>query len=113
MVDLSARPDVQDLLGTVTTTSPTADIDIDIDWSAVTAGGGLVRLTIEWKRPTHVDLAIVFEADHHAEILQALATGDYFTLTGTNPEDGSLGIAVATVPARGELLARTWIFTAL
>jgi hypothetical protein len=87
VLDLAARPDVQDLFRILITDPPPGGADTGSEWG-VFAGPEetLLRLDVTWFDPVRVDLALVLDVDHHAPAVQRITTSTTLVLTHLDPD---------------------------
>ncbi|MDH6128805.1 hypothetical protein P3T39_005790 [Kitasatospora sp. GP82] len=84
VLDLTARPEAEDLMRVMATDNPADGADTVTRWRAL---GGLIRLEVTWLEPVHTELAVVLELDKHHEEPTAIAAGGCVALTSTDPAD--------------------------
>lgn len=88
VLDLAARPDVEDLLRILHTDAPADGADT-VTWWRAFAGTDttVVRLEVQWLEPVRTSVAVVLEADEHRPLLETIAADGRVDLTATDPAD--------------------------
>jgi hypothetical protein len=88
VLDLTARPDVEDVLRLLATDAPEGGADTQTWWRGLAGTDRtLVRLEITWFEPVHSQVVMVWDADEHRDLLLHIASSDRIDLTGTHPRD--------------------------
>ncbi|MFD7447127.1 hypothetical protein [Streptomyces sp. NPDC059909] len=105
VLDLAARPDLEDLLRVLHTDAPVDGADTATRWRSV-GGGDVVRLEVDWLEPVRTSLAVLLNTVEHRAVLERIAAEGRVDLTATDPAD-SLDdfFSLARVTTNGESLA--------
>ncbi|MEV1177928.1 hypothetical protein [Nonomuraea sp. NPDC049784] len=114
VLDLAARPDVEDLFRLLSADPPSGGADTHVRWRMLPMPApamSLFRLEINWLEPVHIDLAIAFDTDNHGKELRAIACAEVVALSFVDPADIRSGrhdpdapVITALIPAHRESL---------
>ncbi|RNG33515.1 hypothetical protein [Streptomyces botrytidirepellens] len=105
VLDLTTRPDTEDLLRILDTEMPADGADTVTRWRAL-AGGNVIRLDVEWLEPVRSSLAVLLDADEHRTVLEKIAAEGRVDLTATDPADSLDSLfALTRVTTSGESLS--------
>ncbi|AOR29714.1 hypothetical protein BFF78_00140 [Streptomyces fodineus] len=86
VLDLAARPDLEDLLRVLHSDTPADGADTVTRWRAL-AGADTVRLEVDWPEPVRASLAVLLDTVEHQGVLNRIASGGAVDLTATDPAD--------------------------
>ncbi|MEW1912542.1 hypothetical protein AB0442_29595 [Kitasatospora sp. NPDC085895] len=89
VLNLTARPDVEDLMRVMAADNPADGADTVTRWRVMAAADTVARLEVAWLEPVYTELAVVLDADDHREALTAAVADGRIALTATDPA-GSL-----------------------
>lgn len=108
-LDLSARPDIRDLMRIFAADPLPGGAETRTEWSLLPGTPALVRLAIDCLEPVLVRFALAFDLGRHGEVLREAARTDHVFVLGREPDPAAPTqerLPALLVPHNGRSLAR-------